>query len=525
MKRKIAVVLCLAMMTLSLIGCSQAELAYLEMARQLSSESYKASGTVTAEIDFDALSALAEKTSAKLAELNPYSYLYDSEFESELAFAGLEGTKKIELHYEMLADMKEGMAFQADFDVELDGKAYPLGDLYYDAIEGLYVSKDLLLGFYDFYKDAVPALWDSYFYSQEYRTELLKAFGEREYVYIGYYGDWLLDEMEFETMMDFSFDEYIYDEAYKFLTTAFSGFSTGTVSSISGGYSISLDGKQAKKLAVDVLQYAIDNLEKIVKAYMEYSFKIMEASGFLDEDEIAESKEYFEEMLGPRMQIMTASSLAGARQAIISADRAGYLDFLNGLKYHSTLRKQGNTYRQQEEISLKDGRTAVFSLTSESTLTIQAVEIDLPVSIIFAEDVEEAVTALENKYNPVSSAVISWWTPGWDGSLDEAFIEYEREKESPFSSQLDIRIEPYLIKEGRIYVPLRNISEAFGEKVEWDANARKAYVVRDGAQIDMTGILEGGQTFIKVRDFEKLGYKVGYEYDAEWEMHIATISR
>lgn len=98
-----------------------------------------------------------------------------------------------------------------------------------------------------------------------------------------------------------------------------------------------------------------------------------------------------------------------------------------------------------------------------------------------------------------------------------------REKESPFSDKREMRYEKYLIIESRLYVPLRSITETLGEKVTWDQNAKKAYIVRGDDQIDMTGILKDSRTYIKVRDFEKLGYKVDYKF--EDGQHTAQITK
>ncbi|MDF2678141.1 MAG: hypothetical protein K0Q97_2481, partial [Bacillota bacterium] len=56
----------------------------------------------------------------------------------------------------------------------------------------------------------------------------------------------------------------------------------------------------------------------------------------------------------------------------------------------------------------------------------------------------------------------------------------------------------------------RYIGESFGEEVMWDNENKKAYVVRDNVKIDMTGVLVDSTTMVKVRDFEKLGYKIGF---------------
>lgn len=86
----------------------------------------------------------------------------------------------------------------------------------------------------------------------------------------------------------------------------------------------------------------------------------------------------------------------------------------------------------------------------------------------------------------------------------------------------DYESKQFYIIDGRIYLPMRYIAESFGETVEWDGQARKAYVVRGNEKIDMSGIIYDGTTYIKIRDFEKLGYTVSYEED-EWGEKIATV--
>ena len=67
--------------------------------------------------------------------------------------------------------------------------------------------------------------------------------------------------------------------------------------------------------------------------------------------------------------------------------------------------------------------------------------------------------------------------------------------------------------DGRMYLPMRKICERLGELVDWDPVLGRAYVVRGENKIDMTGVLVDGTTFIKIRDFEKLGYLVDYYVD------------
>ena len=62
-----------------------------------------------------------------------------------------------------------------------------------------------------------------------------------------------------------------------------------------------------------------------------------------------------------------------------------------------------------------------------------------------------------------------------------------------------------------VYLPLRQLMENAGYEVSWDGEARKAYVTVDGQKIEMTGTIVNNKTYVKVRDFEKLGATVKYE--------------
>ncbi len=64
-----------------------------------------------------------------------------------------------------------------------------------------------------------------------------------------------------------------------------------------------------------------------------------------------------------------------------------------------------------------------------------------------------------------------------------------------------------------VYLPLRQITENAGYDVSWDAEAKKAYVTVDGKKTDMTGIIINNRTYVKIRDFEKLGASVEYSED------------
>lgn len=72
------------------------------------------------------------------------------------------------------------------------------------------------------------------------------------------------------------------------------------------------------------------------------------------------------------------------------------------------------------------------------------------------------------------------------------------------------RFSSAFLIDGSVYLPLRQLTEHAGYEVSWDAKNYKAYVTVAGEKIEMTGKLIDSKTYVKVRDFEKLGAKVGY---------------
>ena len=67
-----------------------------------------------------------------------------------------------------------------------------------------------------------------------------------------------------------------------------------------------------------------------------------------------------------------------------------------------------------------------------------------------------------------------------------------------------------IIIDGRSYLPLRFVGEKFGETVGWEYQSKTAYIQRGDVRITMEGFIKDDKTFIKVRDFEKLGYNIDW---------------
>ena len=119
----------------------------------------------------------------------------------------------------------------------------------------------------------------------------------------------------------------------------------------------------------------------------------------------------------------------------------------------------------------------------------------------------EYITATKAENPPVAMKIT------WNGESGQAEV-YVRPVGEAKSDTYDGLYDFHNIG-GSMYLPMRKICERLGEIVDWDATLGRAYVVRGENKIDMTGVLVNGTTFIKIRDFEKLGYLVDYYVDEE----------
>lgn len=135
--------------------------------------------------------------------------------------------------------------------------------------------------------------------------------------------------------------------------------------------------------------------------------------------------------------------------------------------------------------------------------------------VIFADNNYRTETKAENP--PIAMKIT------WEGESGEADV-YVRPADSDVTDTPDGKYDFYNIY-GSMYLPMRKICERLGEIVDWDPVLGRAYVVRGEEKIDMTGVLKEGKTFIKIRDFEKLGYLVDYYEDEDGKPWATLFAR
>ena len=119
------------------------------------------------------------------------------------------------------------------------------------------------------------------------------------------------------------------------------------------------------------------------------------------------------------------------------------------------------------------------------------------------EDFVTSATKISYMVNP-AEIIEAQWHANSSEYLNDIYMEVGRREGTE-----DI-ISSYILVEDRLYLPLRQICETFGEEVVWDSINNKAYVVRGSERIDMTGMIIEGRTYLRIRDFEKLNYKIDY---------------
>jgi hypothetical protein len=189
---------------------------------------------------------------------------------------------------------------------------------------------------------------------------------------------------------------------------------------------------------------------------------------------------------------------------------------LKGSYLKHTISKSGGAYTDNFDCLINYEGEKLLSFKGKSKVTPQAVikkEIDAKNAIGMGA-LEELLDKITKKVNPVQEMTITW-----DNGSDYVWMSIE------FISGYDWDSADSNIENGTMYLPMRQICEWFGEEVFWDKKERKAYVIRGEDKIEMTGKIVNDRTLVKIRDFEKLGYTVDYEYDKAWKEHMVTIKR
>lgn len=491
MKKKLAALLCGVMCVGAFTGCSDTELAYLNLSKDMLGmmSACKAEGSMQAEIDFDALDTF-------LTEAVGESVLA----EGEAVGTALTGKKSVTVDYTMNADLNE-MEYDMAFDVTYEGKTYDLGTLYYSLTNGVAVTGDTLIGVYELAADISAEDADSYLFSDAYAADLRALAAENPYIEVVSAAELTGAELD-EVMPEEGFAE-VYDAAFTFVEEVLDGFETGMVTQTANGYKIEATGTSAAEMLVSLLDFIAANPEQVLDATETYVTAVLYSQG-AEETELAEMQNAFADLKASQEEfVTTVESISAAAKEMLADETVATL--LDSFTYSEEITKNGDAFDSKGVYAVTNGTTPVLKVTSTSKVEKSAAEVTFPANAASIDTVADGLTALEDKYNPVTGVVASW---GWEDTNTMATLYEQRAESSLFSGGAEVI--DLVVEDGRAYLPLRAVCDALGEEVTWNNAEKTPYVTQDGESIAMKGLLQDGSAFVGVRDFEKLGYTVAY---------------
>ena len=290
----------------------------------------------------------------------------------------------------------------------------------------------------------------------------------------------------------------VYDYAYEYLTKAFKGFDTKLISKINNGYSFELTPESTLEFVESLVEYLSKNKESVFNETINYIENVYLILG--EEITEEEKNEVIAELESSRQDFYDFVD-----EIVLFMEESDELELATSMFDDSIIKmelyKLNDSYKQVVNSEIVYENVSMGKLISTTTMTPKDVK-KIPVTgnTITIEEMEKSYTKAENKVNPVQKIELRWY----EDSYDIEVTKYRLEGNTNWDYQ------PFTIIEGRIYLPLRYIGEAFGEEVDWDNVNKKAYVIRGEEKIDMTGVLVDSKTMVKIRDFDKLGYKIDY---------------
>ena len=355
----------------------------------------------------------------------------------------------------------------------------------------------------------------------KFKTAITEATGEYDYVILGD----MSDMYQMSSFSGVSMTELMEDqEALRSIIVSslkdmFSGLETGMTSVVPGGYSLEVTPEKAVGFVDKFVNYVSDNRDAIYKGYVKLARELQKYDefAFIEDIDEATDREAFDEAIDDMTYYYAQSDW----------DKEYAKLLFKGSYLNTSVTKHGKEYAEDIDMNLRYRGDQMLKMKGNFTATVkddikhEAVSTENPVLM---DDLDEQIGMIERAINYVKSAELKWWNRSYGYSDTSPIRSLYAELTLVEGSDWDYAdcIDDY----GTIYLPMRQVCEWFDEEVGWDNETKTAYVVRGGEKIDMTGRLEYKTMFVKVRDFEKLGYKIDYVHDtSDFYEHKVTIVR
>ena len=496
MKKVLVIVLTMLLAIGMMTGCSQAELialnAYTDMAAW---ETTQQSGTITAEINRE---QLAKLISAFAAEWESDISAEDANEISSSIFQSLK------IDYTAEADVKAQKIF-ADFDVTLDGELYPL-EVYFEGNK-ITVAKETF--------GSVMKLMDKYGLTEN-----------ETYTYVEFLNEYTGDKDSLQISLGEDANYYTEQQniaaelgnnvtalAADFIKTAFSDY-TSTLSSPEGnGVKFEVTYEKLVKEFGSLLGYYIGHKDKIADAWdtavTSYAKIFENLFSYHGADvEIAEDNQEFLPEMKADSILPSAADLTGALEEVQEAlnESSTLKELVSGANLICAITPVGkDAYDMKYDFALpyQGVNMLTMNMTDHRKKIDKITERQYNSAVL--NDFDTEYENFMNRQYPILNAKLSWR----EGGALYGDITFYR-KNLDYTLYYDYVWRQFIVIDDRIYVPMRTIAEGLGYEVQWDSENEKAYVLDGDNRIDMSGFVREDTTYIKVRDFEKLGCTVYY---------------
>lgn len=306
------------------------------------------------------------------------------------------------------------------------------------------------------------------------------------------------------------------DEFIETIKTAFKDFSFDAITEKDNGYELVLEPEDLTSIYVRLVKYIINNIDHIASTLTDKFNSMDDAQmGLLSElygseiekDELISGIDDFKE----EVKATTPEELEEIENDVYFGE-----DFKNiegsHFKYYVGKTDEGN-YESTTDLLIHyaDGYTSELYANIAITSEMKALDnysLVVPLNFTTVEELEDIIySTVPVKANKVKMNL----------NTKNAGIKYNNGNEKNIEFQ-------YINRDGYNYLPLKTVGESLGEEVVWDDTKKEAYVIVDGERIVMKGIIRDGRTYVKVRDFEKLGYEIDWNENSR-EVMVERDSR
>lgn len=302
--------------------------------------------------------------------------------------------------------------------------------------------------------------------------------------------------------------EYREGQTYVDLLTSYlSGFESNLFSSTDNGYVFEITSADIEPLLTSLVSYCSENVLELIDLLVDTNNVAISSGSDVAQGELE----------------LAITMLKAEPDALVESLNE---ELKNSLAFYKMLDISEDTFLRVELMSEGDGLSvavnALLGIDSSHIPDYYTLDCDVDFrmtdGVVVDVPVESDVIALNPQLETMHSAIITWRS-----SSDEAFMSIGGNggvDADAYSLGDELQLE---FVNGNTYIPVRKVGQALGENVQWDEANRTAGVEKDGEFIPITGFIKDGSTFVKVRDFEKLGYTVGYSYNDSLDAHQVFI--